>query len=192
MERRALVAFFVFLFVGLPGYSQPCLSIDHSSFDFGEVMDGAVVEHTFLLKNVGDMTLKIFRVAYNCSCTTYEIPKTEIAPGESVPLTVCFTTTGYSALPQPISQTVTIYSNDPANPHEIALQGRVLATQTAAAIELTAGGPLLPIPTASCFTLSVLPRRLCNGRTLALINLRNGYTHSVCPSVLIEGGQICD
>jgi peptidoglycan/xylan/chitin deacetylase (PgdA/CDA1 family) len=143
MERRALVAFFVFLFVGLPGYSQPCLSIDHSSFDFGEVMDGAVVEHTFLLKNVGDMTLKIFRVAYNCSCTSYEIPKTEIAPGESVPLTVRFTTTGYSALPQPISQTVTIYSNDPANPHKIALQGRVLATQSAATIQSTADTPLL-------------------------------------------------
>ena len=143
MERRALVAFFVFLFVGLPGYSQPCLSIDRSSFDFGEVMDGAVVEHTFLLKNVGDRTLKIFRVAYNCSCTSYKIPKTEIAPGESVPLTVRFTTTGYSALPQPISQTVTIYSNDPANPHKIALQGRVLATQSAATIQSTADTPLL-------------------------------------------------
>ena len=148
MERKFLLAFFVFVLVGIPGYSQPCLTIDNSVFDFGEAIDGAVVEHVFVLKNTGDAVLKIFRIAYNCSCTSYEIPKTEIASGEWVPLTVRFNTTGYSAYSQPVSQTLTIFSNDPVGPYRITVQGRVLSSPPTATTESSPGQASLPSPTA--------------------------------------------
>ena len=127
MEKKLLLAFLVFLSVGIQGYSQPCLTVEDPVFDFGEAIDGTIVEHVFVLKNTGDTVLRIFRIAYNCSCTSYEIPKTVIASGESIPLTVWFDTTGYSVAPQPVCQVLTVYSNDSAGPYRVFIQGRVFS-----------------------------------------------------------------
>jgi hypothetical protein len=42
---------------------KPSLSIPSTGYDFGEVMEGAVVEHHFLVRNTGNATLEIRKVS---------------------------------------------------------------------------------------------------------------------------------
>jgi rhodanese-related sulfurtransferase len=49
---------------------------------------GYMVKHTFVLRNTGNETLKIYRVGATCGCTTTALPTDTLAPGESVPLEV--------------------------------------------------------------------------------------------------------
>jgi hypothetical protein len=47
--------------VGSP--AKPSLSLPSASFDFGEVMEDAVVEHDFIVRNTGTATLEIRKVS---------------------------------------------------------------------------------------------------------------------------------
>jgi len=47
--------------VGSP--AKPSLSLPSTSYDFGEVMEGAVVEHDFIVRNTGNATLEIRKVS---------------------------------------------------------------------------------------------------------------------------------
>ncbi|MBC7092780.1 DUF1573 domain-containing protein [Candidatus Bipolaricaulota bacterium] len=117
----------------------PRLVVDRDLYDFGEALDGTIVRFEVTLTNAGDAQLTISRVAYNCSCTSYQLPKRDLAPGESVKMTIAFNTTGYSRYRQPVSQTVTIYSNDPTKPEQaITVRGtvRALASHEAPAATL--------------------------------------------------------
>jgi hypothetical protein len=62
----------------------PMISVDSSDFDAGVMFQGDVkkVEHTFIVKNTGDSTLKISRVKPSCGCTTVGYDSI-IAPGKS-------------------------------------------------------------------------------------------------------------
>lgn len=104
----------------------PKIQVDIELYDFGVAVDGEVVEFFVTITNAGDQTLMISRVAYNCSCTSYELPKRNLVPGESVRMKIRFNTRGYSRYVQPVSQTVTLYTNDPVRPQvTITVRGHV-------------------------------------------------------------------
>ncbi len=127
------VAFLGTFWVGL---SAPRIEVDVELYDFGVAVDGDVVEFFVTIKNVGDQKLIINRVIYNCVCTSYELPKQELTRGESVTMKIRFNTRGYSSYAQPVSQTVTLYTNDPARPQvTITVRGIV---RTASAYEAPA------------------------------------------------------
>ncbi len=109
-------------------WGGPRLSLEEELFDFGSVIDGTVVVHTFPLTSAGDAPVTILQVSHPCGCTTYELDKETIDPGETARLTVRFNTAGYSRNPQPVEQTITVYSNDPAGPHRVILKGIVLSS----------------------------------------------------------------
>ncbi|MCS7216248.1 MAG: rhodanese-like domain-containing protein [Candidatus Bipolaricaulota bacterium] len=113
--RTVLVSLLV-LGAALAGLAAPRLQVDRELFDFGVAADGEVVEFLVTLTNVGTQRLSIQRVQYNCACTSYELPKRELNPGESVQMRIRFNTRGYSAYPQPVAQTLTLYTNDPVRP----------------------------------------------------------------------------
>lgn len=110
------VLFWVWALVGL---AAPRIQVDLELYDFGVAVDGTVIQFTVTITNAGDQTLNITRVSYNCSCTSYELPKRDLNPGESVIMKIRFNTTGYSRYVQPVSQTVTLYTNDPARPQVV-------------------------------------------------------------------------
>ncbi len=116
--RRTLLALSLLgiVFVGL---SAPKIRVSAELYDFGVAVDGTVVEFTVTITNVGDQKLVISRVSYNCACTSYELPKRELSPGEAVLMKIRFNTTGYSRYVQPVSQTVTLYTNDPTRPQVV-------------------------------------------------------------------------
>ncbi|MEN9999565.1 MAG: hypothetical protein RI922_2555 [Bacteroidota bacterium] len=65
-----------------------------SSFKFPKTHEGVVLEHTFLIKNTGDLPLKLLSYEVECDCTKAFLPASEIKPGESVEVKVTFDTEG--------------------------------------------------------------------------------------------------
>lgn len=125
MTRSASVVLGL-LIVGVMALASPRLAATPELYDFGVAMDGVVVEYQVTLTNSGTSNLNISNVSYNCSCTSYSLPKRTIAPGETVMMTVRFNTRGYSRYPQPVSQTLTIWSNDSSRPQlPVVVRGQV-------------------------------------------------------------------
>lgn len=126
---RSVLLAAILLGTALTGLSAPKIQLDKEVYDLGVVVDGEVVEFFVTITNAGDQHLVISRVTYNCSCTSYELPKRELNPGESVQMKIRFNTRGYSRYAQPVSQTVTLYTNDPARPQvTITVRGTVRQT----------------------------------------------------------------
>lgn len=78
------------------------------SFDFGEVVEGQIVEHDFNFTNVGNEALIIENALASCGCTVPEYSKEAIAPGASGKIKVSFNTTGRTGLQ---SKSITVNSN---------------------------------------------------------------------------------
>jgi hypothetical protein len=86
----------------------PALEIKEDYFDFGDIKQGAVVEHVFQFTNTGDSTLLLQKVYSTCGCTIPSYPKEGIAPGQSGQITVKFNSEGKMGLNNKI---ITILSN---------------------------------------------------------------------------------
>jgi len=112
--------------LGTVALASPRLTASPEVYDFGVAPEGVVIQYQVALTNTGTSTLNISNVVYNCVCTSYSLPKRSVAPNESVPMTVRFNTRGYGRHPQPVSQTLTIHSNDPTRPQLLlVVRGRV-------------------------------------------------------------------
>jgi hypothetical protein len=92
---------------------QPKLAIQQTSFNFGDIKQGDIVSHDFILSNSGGDLLKISNVTASCGCTAAVPEKKELAPGESTNLTVKFNSSRRLGRQQ---KTIRVYSNDPQNP----------------------------------------------------------------------------
>ena len=89
------------------------LEISQKAWDFGFIPKGAKVTHNFLLKNVGNDTLKITNVRKSCGCTAAPLRKTVLPPGDTTQLEVTFSSGSYQG---PVSKAVYVESNDPIEP----------------------------------------------------------------------------
>lgn len=65
-----------------------------SVHNFGTVVDGAVVRHSFSFKNTGTKPLVIQDVHASCGCTVPEKPEKPVMPGETAVIKVSFNTAG--------------------------------------------------------------------------------------------------
>jgi hypothetical protein len=94
--------------------NNPAIKFAELSFDFGKVQQGVLLEHDFSFTNEGDAKLIIQSVQPSCGCTGASIgDKKEFDNDESGEIKITFNTGGRSGN---ISKTVTVTSNDPANP----------------------------------------------------------------------------
>lgn len=118
MRKIGLVMLFVVLALGTVALASPKISVDAPLYDFGEVLEGIAVVHTFVLSNVGDEPLTIGDVRVSCGCTTTSLAKSTLEPGESVELQVTFDSAGFSG---EMVKNIYVESNDPAAP-ELVLQ----------------------------------------------------------------------
>jgi len=94
--------------------AAPQIIVDSSIYEFGTVLEGVVVTHTFILTNAGDQPLAISRVRVTCGCTATALAKKDLAPGESVNLDAIFDTVGYGG--RSVTKMIYVESNDPATP----------------------------------------------------------------------------
>jgi len=72
---------------------SPVMVFENTEYDFGNVLEGDVVEYTFKFKNVGAMPLIISDATASCGCTVPEWPKEPIPAGKEGVISVKFNTT---------------------------------------------------------------------------------------------------
>ncbi len=87
----------------------PSILLEQPVFNFGQVAEGAKVEHTFRFKNSGDAPLVIEKVRSSCGCTAALLSTKVVQPGEYGEVKTTFNSSGFSG---PVVKTVSIYSND--------------------------------------------------------------------------------
>lgn len=108
------------------GREPPKIGSPESDFDFGSARSGTVVEHTFVLENVGGGILEIASVRTSCGCTASEVGNAEIPGGEQTTLKVFLDLAGRSG---PQTQRITVRSNDRTQPHyTLTLRGEAVPT----------------------------------------------------------------
>lgn len=87
---------------------EPKFEFEETSWDFGEIVEGERVEHTFKFKNVGNDDLVISNVTSSCGCTSPNWPRKPIKPGESSKITVEFNSQNKSGV---VTKDVNIFAN---------------------------------------------------------------------------------
>ncbi|MHC4893473.1 MAG: DUF1573 domain-containing protein [Planctomycetota bacterium] len=109
--------------------------VGEDAHDFGELMQGAVVDHTFVLESAGDQPLIINSVKASCGCTVAVTERIgadgnttpyaygdEIAPGDQLRVTARLNTDGKKNRTQ---STLTVISNDTAGQTVLRLSAQV-------------------------------------------------------------------
>ena len=143
MNQKAIISFAIILIIiglAVAGYfkavpkpdneagNQPRIEITPKQYDFGVIEYGQIVQYVFKVKNIGSEVLKITKTATSCGCTTVEIEKKSIEPGEEVNLKVEYNTGMMSGSHAKGRQERIIYvkSNDPASPQaEVVIKALV-------------------------------------------------------------------
>lgn len=81
--------------IDMPEITFVASNSDNPQFhDFGVVIQGEVVIHTFQFKNTGSEDLIIRSISSTCGCTVPTYTKKPIAPGESGKVEVSFSSAG--------------------------------------------------------------------------------------------------
>lgn len=99
---------------------EPKMTFTHLSHDFGTIVEGERVEHTFKFENTGKSNLLISSATASCGCTIPNWPKEPIAPGEEGEIKVEFNSAGKRDM---VSKDITILAN--TNPVKTILQIKV-------------------------------------------------------------------
>lgn len=114
MKRVLFLVFLSLLAINI--YSQqkqPKIEAPELLYDFGDVQEGNIVKHEFVVKNTGDDVLEIKRVRASCGCTAAKPEKNRLAPGESTTIMVEFNSEDRGGIQR---KHIYVNSNDPETP----------------------------------------------------------------------------
>jgi len=104
------------------------VELSATEFDFGTVPNTGPVSHTFQVRNAGQGTLRIDGASTSCGCTTAEIARGELAPGESTGLTVSYDPLAHDSALGEFLRIVYVRSDDPEMPEAtLTIRVRVVA-----------------------------------------------------------------
>lgn len=131
MRNIFIGSFLLFMGVVLVacGFAQPGIAVDATNFDFGEVVNGEIATHDFIVRNEGNAPLIVESVITTCGCTTATLEPMTIPAGESGVLHVAFDSGAHGPdLTGEIIRQVFITSNDPDQPETVfEISANVLA-----------------------------------------------------------------
>lgn len=107
----------------------PKLVFEKTTHDFGKLKQGDIVTTDFKFTNTGKQELVIRKSKASCGCTASEPDKKVLKPGESSNIAVTFNSTGRKGIEK---KTITVISNDPANPVQVlSIQSEVMVDEAA-------------------------------------------------------------
>ena len=103
--------------------NQPIVQFVKEEHNFGDITQGEVVSHNFVIKNSGKSDLIISSAKGSCGCTVPVWPKDPIKPGAEAEIKVTFNSKG-----KPGSQTkkVTVLTNAIPNTKVLTIRGNVI------------------------------------------------------------------
>jgi hypothetical protein len=93
------------------------ITFEETQFNFGEIIQGQVVENDFVFTNTGKNDLIIYDAKGSCGCTVPEWPKEPVRPGKSNKIHVKFDSTNKEGHQ---TKTVTLTCN--TQPNQVTLQ----------------------------------------------------------------------
>jgi len=99
------------------------ITFDEKQFNFGEIIQGQVVEHDFIFTNTGKSDLVIYDSKGSCGCTVPEWPKEPIKPGKKDKVHVKFDSTNKDGHQ---TKTVTLTCNTQPNQVTLEIVGDVI------------------------------------------------------------------
>lgn len=74
--------------------NKPVITFEKFSYDFGDLIQGDKVAHTFEFTNTGNQPLIISNVLTTCGCTVTEWPSKPIESGKTGEIKITFDSTG--------------------------------------------------------------------------------------------------
>lgn len=110
MKKYTGIVFLFVILLSTATFAQPKIEPLEKHYDFGNINQGDVVTHDFVVKNVGTEKLVIDKVKASCGCTAAAPDKNEIEPGDSTSIKVKFDSHGRKGIQK---KYVYIFSNDP-------------------------------------------------------------------------------
>jgi len=102
------------------------IKFESDTFNFGEVMEGEKVSHSYKFTNTGKNNLVISKAYGSCGCTVPEWPKEPIKPGASASIDVVFNSENRGGKAM---KTVTVLSNTEPSQTVVYLVGNVIGTK---------------------------------------------------------------
>lgn len=108
-----------------PPALAPKIVCPETVFDFGEKENSQVVEHHYVVRNEGTLSLEIRGVRASCGCTAVKPTDSVVPPGGDTTIQARFDLRGRSGMQV---KTITVESNDPERP-VVHLQIRGTAVQ---------------------------------------------------------------
>ena len=102
--------------------SKGKLHFPYPNFNFGVIVEGDEIDHSFQFKNIGNKPIDIKTIKVSCGCTTPSYPFTSIAPGETAMIDV-----SYSSLNKWGKQkaSLTVWTNGRPAKYTLYLEGVV-------------------------------------------------------------------
>lgn len=172
MLSRNLVVFVVFLMaLTTQGFAEPLPGIETEQpvFDFGEVLRGQSVTHTFEFRNNGTADLVVDRVKSTCGCTGVLLSDKIIAPGGVGTVKATFNSSRFQGH---VEKRILLYSNVAgAQPTTFTVKGTVIKPFEAKPARIQFGA--ISVGQSKTVT-TVLTNN--SGQTVTLKNIRTSNT----------------
>lgn len=101
----------------------PKMYFAESSYDFGDIKQGDIVEHVFEFENTGNRPLILADVRTTCGCTAPSWPREPVLPGEKANITIKFNSRGKIGAQNKV---ITIMSNAVEQRSRISIETNVM------------------------------------------------------------------
>ena len=171
MLKRSVLFVMTLLLMVAVGLAEPLPRIEpeQAVFDFGEVMRGQTVAHTFVFHNAGDAELIVDRVKSTCGCTGVLLSEKNIPPGGKGTVKATFNSSRFNGA---VKKNILLYSNDPSGqPMTFTVKGVVIIPLEANPARLVFG----EVPVGQAKTISAVLTNQ-SAQTVELTNLRTSNT----------------
>lgn len=102
--------------------------IPDATVDLGDILEDMETSRELYIKNTGDEPLKIQKFFTSCTCTSVKFDNKEIAPGDSLPMTVTFSAKGRR--PGSVRKVLRITSNADNYIVSLLVKGEIISSNT--------------------------------------------------------------
>lgn len=101
----------------------PAIRFEKTEHDFGAIIEGEIVEHTFNFTNTGGSDLVLTKVSASCGCTIPKYDTSPVAPGEQGKIVVSFNSENRKGNQ---SKTIKVLANTQPNLTELKITANIL------------------------------------------------------------------
>ncbi|GAM11849.1 hypothetical protein OR1_04167 [Geobacter sp. OR-1] len=124
MKFTLLCSIMLLAFTSATAIAAPQINVQRPLHNFGTLVQGKKLDHTFVIKNTGDSPLKISRIRPACGCTAANASSPVVNPGKTSDIKVSFNSSNFFGN---VSKTIAVESNDPATPvFTLTLTGNIV------------------------------------------------------------------